>query len=213
MTKNKTQDETQEKPGADLMTDGFHDPNSSDPLAEQMLKLKIALDKQEEARQDSRKSSLGARTPRSTREMETREEADYAEETWQPAAVLPDPPQRDGWVHHWVRGSSRGETDKMNMARAIREGWVPCQASEYPEVIEAMIGEDRGRNLIEFGGLILCRLSTAKKAARDKYFKNLSLRQIDSVNQKLRDYEHSEGGALKVLNSSSSNVKGLIRRG
>lgn len=198
---------------ADLMKDGFHDLTETVSVAEQMMALKNSLDKQEEERKNYRKSSLGARSPRSTREMETREEADYAEETWQPAAVLPDPPQRDGWVHRWVRGSSRGETDKMNMARAIREGWVPCQASEYPEVIEAMIGEDRGRNLIEYGGLILCRISKAKKAARDKYFKDLSLRQVDSVNQKLREFEHSEGGALKVINASQSTLGRHIRRG
>ena len=49
---------------------------------------------------------------------------------------------------------------------------------------------NKGRSIgtgIEFGGLILCRMPVELAKARDKYYKDLSLNQINSINARLRE--------------------------
>lgn len=187
----------------------FGAPENETP-GEQMARIAKALDNAKtNPVKDRQSGSDSDRDPRSTRDMETRE-ADLAEETWKPAGVLPDPPQRDGWVHRWVRASSRGELDKVNMARAMQESWRPCAASDYPEIVEQLTGEDRGRNLIEYGGLVLCRMPKKMAQARDRYFEQKARAQINAVNARLRDEEAQEQ-RVKFLNDSSSR-SGFQRR-
>ena len=190
--------------GADLMSDGPK-PVS---IGEQMAKLAEQLDKQKETVvQGGSGRNSDARAPRETREMTSRE-ADAAPKTWRPADVLPDPPQRDGFVHRWVRGSSRGEQDAVNVARAMREGWRPCVAEDYPEVVAEMFGRSESSTTIEYGGLILCRLPIELAKQRQAYFDGLSTRQITSVNQRLAEEQRDEN-RIKYENGSRSVVNSV----
>jgi hypothetical protein len=172
-------------------------------LGDQMKKIAASLDKQaEESLRVSRSAS--ERAPRTPRSAETRD-ADLAQQTWRPADSLPDPPQRDGWVHRWVRGSSRGEIDSVNMARSMREGWRPCAAEDYPEIVATMYNRGESTNTIEFGGLILCRLPVERAKARAKYYEEISLRQINSVNARLRE-DQEQDGRVKYTNEGTSIV-------
>lgn len=89
------------------------------------------------------------------------------------------------------------------MARAMQENWRPCAASDYPEIVEQLTGEDRGRNLIEYGGLVLCRMPEKMAKARDRYFEQKARAQINAVNQRLREQE-AQDGRVKFLNDSTS---------
>lgn len=151
-----------------------------------------------------------SRAPRSSREGDLRE-ASATPLTWKPADSLPDPPQKDGFVHHWVRGSSRGEIDSVNMAKAMREGWRPCEAADYPEITVAMYNRGESTNTIEFGGLILCRMPVEVAAARTDYYTKLAMRQISSVNTRLREEEQGES-RVKYANESNSIVNNLSPR-
>jgi hypothetical protein len=193
----------------DLEGDDFALPNKETP-GEQMLKIAKALDNVKKTNvKQSQSGSDDESDPRITREMETRD-AELAEETWRPAGVLPDPPQRPGWKHRWIRASSRGELDKVNMARAMQENWRPCAASDYPEIVSQLAGEDRGRDLIEFGGLVLCRMTDKMAKSRNAYFDNIAKGQINAVNQRLAQEEGE--GPIKFLNQSSSRSFGGGRR-
>lgn len=179
-------------------------------IGETAKKIAEMLDNQKSASLSNTKSgnrAVESRAPRSNRDMETRE-ADLTPQTWRPADVLPDPPQRDGWVHRWVRGSSRGQVDSVNVARAMREGWRPCSASDYPEIALQMFNNGESVDTIEFGGLILCRLPVETANQRNNYYKNLSLAQINSVNQRLRE-EAEEEGRVRYDNRSRSTVNDI----
>jgi len=91
------------------------------------------------------------RTKRDTtsRDQEKREKA------WESAPLLPQPDPREGLDHRWARASSRGESDNINISQALREGWEPVLASDYPEL---QVKSDRGSQYpdnVLVGGLLL----------------------------------------------------------
>jgi len=63
----------------------------------------------------------------------------------------------------------------------FREGWEPCKAEEYPEL---MVQSDIGSRFvdnIEIGGLLLCRAPKEKMEARQRHFNQVADNQMDSV--------------------------------
>lgn len=182
--------------------------DESPALGDQMKKIAAALDnaKAKSLTHTQSDEDDDPRDPRSTRQMDTRD-AELAPLTWRPADVLPDPPQREGWVHRWVRGSTRGELDSVNMARAMREHWRPCSPSDYPEIVEQMPGSSN-KDSIEFGGLILCRIPAELARQRQEYYKRLSLRQINSVNARLLEEQGTET-RVRYINEGESVVNNL----
>lgn len=124
------------------------------------------------------------RKPRGTdaREIETRS-TEVRQQSWSPAHDLPTPNPVDGYVHRWIRVSMIGTPDPANMAKARREGWVPCKAADYPEISAdlASFGLAPTTDLIEIGGLVLCRTTVENAQARQKYYENLTQGQAQAV--------------------------------
>lgn len=118
------------------------------------------------------------RTPRST---ETREK-EVRPVSWKPAHDLPAPDPQDGYVFHWKRVSMMGVPDPANMAKAKREGWIPCQAEDHPELLSdfAAFGL-KPQGLIEIGGLVLCKTTVENSNARKEYYANMSRASVESV--------------------------------
>ena len=54
---------------------------------------------------------------------------------WQAPEVLPNPDPRPGWKHRWVRTSTLGTADPSNVSSKLREGYEPCKAEDYPELM------------------------------------------------------------------------------
>ena len=102
------------------------------------------------------------RTPRT---LATRE-ASARKSTWRRQSVIPAPEPRDGLKFRWVRTTSLGNADNMNVSRRFREGYVPVKAEDFPELkILSDIGS-RFKGNIEVGGLILC--SIPEDVAQDR---------------------------------------------
>ena len=118
------------------------------------------------------------RTPRS---KDTRQEEVRPSDSWVPASILPTPDPRAGWVHRWIRTSTLGNADNTNVSKIFWEGWEPCKAVEYQEL---MIQSDIGSRFvdnIEIGGLLLCRAPKEKMEARQRHFNQVADNQMDSV--------------------------------
>ena len=124
-----------------------------------------------------------SRKPRST---ETRE-AEVRQTSWKPAHDLPSPAPQDGYKFRWIRASMMGQSDPANMARARREGWVPCKASDHPEISSdfAAFGLTPASDLIEIGGLVLCKTTQETADARREYYEDMTQRQTQSVDNNL----------------------------
>ena len=125
-----------------------------------------------------------------TRRTEETREKEVRTTSWKPAHDLPVPEPIDGYGFRWIRVAMMGTPDPANMARARREGWVPCKASDHPEISAdfAAFGLAPASDLIEIGGLVLCKAPTELLAQRDAYYADMTQKQTQSVdNNFMRD--------------------------
>lgn len=144
-----------------------------------------------------------ANDPRKDRDTETRDAVKH----WQPASVLPDPTPRAGWTFRWIRASTLGVEDPMNMSKQRREGWEPVRAEDHPEIpIELGMEPDRGgrfKGLVEQGGLILCKLPENMSRERQEHFNAMSRKQLESVNAQL---ERENNKLMPLFNQQRSRT-------
>ena len=136
-----------------------------------------------------------------TREGETRE-TQRRETPWKPAPLTPAPNPREGLEFRYVRASMRGEADNINVSQALREGWEPVLASDYPEL---MIVSDRNSQYpdnVLIGGLLLCsRPSEIGKEVRAYAQKEVD-EQMDAVD---RNYFREQDSRMPLLRPERSS--------
>lgn len=117
---------------------------------------------------------------RLARELDTRQAA-ARPQAWRPPETLPSPDNRPGWTHRWVRTSTMGTADPSNISSKLREGYEPCKAEEYPELMMHAASEGRFKGSIEVGGLLLCRIPNEFLRQREEYYANQNRAQMESV--------------------------------
>lgn len=117
---------------------------------------------------------------RLSREMEKRT-ASARPAAWRAPESLPSPDERPGWKHRWVRISMMGQQDPSNISSKLREGYEPCKAEEYPELMMHATTEGRFKGNIEIGGLLLCRIPVEFMEQRAQYYAQQNRAQVDSV--------------------------------
>ena len=100
---------------------------------------------------------------------------------WQAPEVLPNPEPRPGWKHRWVRTSTLGTADPSNVSSKLREGYEPCKAEDYPELMLHAATEGRFKGAIEVGGLLLCRIPEEFMEQRAQYYEQQNKAQVESV--------------------------------
>src|SRR5215831_4580380 len=116
-------------------------------------------------------------------------EAESREKPWTPPNALPDPHPRPSIVHRWIRTSSMGQPDPVNVSQAFREGWAPVTAAEYPELkILSDIGS-RWPESVEVGGLLLCSAPASVIGKRADHYRMMTRAQMKSVNDQLEAEE------------------------
>lgn len=117
---------------------------------------------------------------RTNRELETRERT-ARKRAWVRPDVLPNPDPEPGYAFRWIRVSTRGEADPMNVSLKLREGWEPVKASDHPEVHLMAIENERFKDNIVIGGLMLCKTPTEVVQDRNAYYQEQADAQIQSV--------------------------------
>jgi hypothetical protein len=123
---------------------------------------------------------------RMSRELETRAEAERPKK-WRPPQLLPDPKPEPGYSFRWIRVSAGGMNDDKNWSSKLMEGYEPVKASEHPE-IRLFSRKKNEDDLIEIGGLILCKIPSEFVADRNNYFRGQSEALVESVdNNFMRD--------------------------
>ena len=76
---------------------------------------------------------------------------------WMPASLLPDPEPEAGWAFRWIRLATLNNPDPSNISSKLREGWEPVKAAEHPEIFVAGVENERFKDNIVIGGLMLCK--------------------------------------------------------
>lgn len=119
---------------------------------------------------------------RTTREHNTRERT-ARKRSWVRPDTLPNPTPEEGYKFHWVRVSSRGDADPMNVSLKLREGWEPVKASDHPEIFVSGVENDRFKDNILIGGLLLCKAPIEMVDDRNDFFREQAASQMRSVDQ------------------------------
>jgi hypothetical protein len=119
---------------------------------------------------------------RLSRELDSRKAAPTRRvESWRAPEVLPSPDARPGWRHRWVRVSITGQSDPSNVSSKLREGYEPCKAEDYPEMMMHASTEGRFKGNIEVGGLLLCRIPEEFMEQRTDHYAQQNKAQVESV--------------------------------
>ena len=139
---------------------------------------------------------------RAPREIEARA-IDQRPTAWRPPETLPSPEPREGWTHRWVRISMMGTSDPQNRSSKFREGYEPCKAEEYPELMMHAATDGPLKGNIEIGGLLLCKIPTEFLKQREAYFANQNRAQIDAVDNNLM---RENDPRMPLFKESSSKV-------
>jgi len=113
---------------------------------------------------------------RESRDIVSREKS--ARKVYRPSSTLPDPDPIPGMTHRWIATHVLGQSDPTNVSRKLRDGWEPCKAVDYPEMM--LTGNEKTGN-IEIGGLMLCKQPTENVEAMAEYYSGQAQQQMDSV--------------------------------
>jgi hypothetical protein len=118
------------------------------------------------------------------RELETREKT-ARKTAWKRPEVLPSPNQEEGYVYRWIRISTRGNVDGMNVSSKLREGWTAVKASDHPEITLVTIENDKFKDNVVIGGLMLCKAPVEMANERNDYYQDQASSQMQSVDNNL----------------------------
>jgi len=121
---------------------------------------------------------------RINRELETRERT-VRKKAWSRPEVLPSPNPEPGYEFHWVRVSTQGLVDATNVSSKLREGWEPVKASDHPEITIVAIEQERFKDNVVIGGLMLCKAPKEMVEDRNTYYNDQAQAQMRSVDNNL----------------------------
>lgn len=121
---------------------------------------------------------------RTPREMETRESRSR-KKAWAVPDLLPNPRPKNGFTYRWIRIATRGNMDPTNVSTRLREGWEPVLASDHPEVHLVSVENDRFKDNIVIGGLMLCKAPSEMTEARAEYYQDQTSAQARAVDNDL----------------------------
>lgn len=103
---------------------------------------------------------------------------------WKPPSNLEAPPSRPGMSQLWVRVSVHAEDDSSNVAKHMREGWVPRRVDSVPSGFSVpTIKHGQYAGYIGVHGLVLMEMPVERVEARRKYYADKTARQSQAVNQ------------------------------
>jgi len=142
---------------------------------------------------------MSERQPRETRASVERPKS------WMPPQLLPNPTPEPGYEFRWIRVSTLGSNDPMNVSSKLREGWEPVKASEHPE-IQLMGTGDKPRfaDSIEIGGLLLCKTPSEFVEQRNAHYQAQTESQMDSVDN---NFMRQNDPRMPVFKERRSEVK------
>lgn len=104
---------------------------------------------------------------------------------WTRPETLPEPKEQPGWAYRWIRLATLGKDDPSNISSKFREGWEPVKAVDHPELMLARVEDDRYKDNVIIGGLMLCKAPVEMVEERSEYFRRQTEGQMQAVDNNL----------------------------
>jgi hypothetical protein len=139
------------------------------------------------------------RKPRTT---ETRDLAERPKQ-WQPAELLPEPDKQPGFAYRWIRVAMLNTADPRNLSAKLREGWEPVKAEEQPALRLLAGTDERFKDNIEIGGLLLCKTPVEFVDQRNAHYQKVTDQQTEAVDNNLM---RANDPRMPLFNDKKSSV-------
>ena len=133
----------------------------------------------------------------------TSRESTVRRKSWEPPNLLPNPNSEDGYKYRWIRVASLGQVDATNVSSKLREGWEPVKAKDHPEITLVSVEQERFKDNIVIGGLMLCKAPVELVDERNEYYSKQAEAQIQSVDNNLM---RENDPRMPLFNDRSSKV-------
>jgi hypothetical protein len=140
---------------------------------------------------------------RTNRELETREKV-ARRKTWQRPELLPSPNPEPGFEFRWIRVSTLGAADPMNVSSKFREGWEPVKASDHPEIQMLVVENEKFKDNVVIGGLMLCKTPTELVDDRNSYYQQQTDNQMSAVDN---NFMRENDPRMPLFKERQSSVK------
>ena len=121
---------------------------------------------------------------RINRELETRDK-NVRKKAWTRPETLPSPTPQDGYAFRYIRVANQGQVDATNVSSKLREGWEPVKAVDHPEITMVAIEQERFKDNVIIGGLMLCKAPSEMVEERTEHFQQQTDSQMRSVDNNL----------------------------
>ena len=146
-------------------------------------------------------SRTESNTERLSRELETRAVAERPKK-WRPPQLLPDPTPEPGYAFRWIRVNVGGLNDDKNWSSKLMEGYEPVKASAHPEI--RMFSRKKNEDdIIEIGGLILCKIPTEFVEDRNAYYRGESEALVNAVDS---NFMRQSDARMPLFNERKTSV-------
>ena len=140
---------------------------------------------------------------RTNRELETRDK-NVRRRSWQRPELLPAPNPEPGYEFRWIRVSTLGAADPMNVSSKFREGWEPVKASDHPEIHMLVVENDKFKDNVVIGGLMLCKTPTELVEDRNAYYQQQTDAQMSAVDN---NFMRESDPRMPLFKERQSTVK------
>ena len=137
-----------------------------------------------------------------SRDSEKREKA-TRKQAWNRPDTLPNPTPEEGYAYRWIRIATRGVPDATNVSSKLREGWEPVKTNAHPEIFSDAVVDDRFKDNIIIGGLMLCKAPEELVNERNDYYKQQTAAQMRSVDNNLM---RESDPRMPIFNDRKSTV-------
>ena len=136
------------------------------------------------------------------RELETREKK-TRKRHWQRPETLPSQIQSRGTSIIGLEVSTQGQVDATNVSSKLREGWEPVKATDHPEITLVTVENERFKDNVVIGGLLLCKAPKELVEERSDYYNSQTKSQMDSVDN---NFMRENDPRMPLFNDRRSKV-------
>jgi hypothetical protein len=98
---------------------------------------------------------------------------------------------------------TQGNVDATNVSSKLREGWEPVKATDHPEITLVSIENEKFKDNLIIGGLMLCKAPVEMVEERNTYYNDQSKAQMQSVDNGLM---RENDPRMPLFNDRRTNV-------